>query len=194
MPVKEPVYPRVHRLLPAIAHAVVEKLGITHLPDLEGAQVAAALQPDLAQIEIQILQGRVAAHLQVQPVVAAPGILHLQMVERLILAALGIGRDNGLLALRAGAQMARQPAAGNLFAAVDTGAGGCLRLLMVKSPAGCMTCGATAPVNPTVRAAALPAYTTGCGKAPQPSLPQTASETLFQAEVVVDGLRCSPST
>ena len=61
---------------------------------------------------------------QVQPVGATPSVLDLQVVKRLIAAPLLVGGRDGLLALRARAQVARQPAPSHLFAAIDAVAAG----------------------------------------------------------------------
>ena len=83
----------------------------------ELAQVAAAFEPDRAQVSVHFLQGGVAAHLQIEPETGIVGVLHAQVKQRLI-GALGSRRffERALIG-RAGAQMAGDGAFADLLGA-----------------------------------------------------------------------------
>jgi hypothetical protein len=67
-------------------------------PNREPAQMATALQPNAAQIEVEVLQGAGAAHLQIQPELVSPSILDTKMIERLASDILAVGRVDDRLA------------------------------------------------------------------------------------------------
>ena len=93
-------------------------------PDGEHTQVAAAFQPDSAQVVIQLGERGRTAHFQVEPEVLVMSILHAQMPQRFDRAVTGFGRLEVLQALRAFSQVFGYAASGEDFATVGAGAVG----------------------------------------------------------------------
>ena len=68
---------------------------------------------------VKVFQGTGAAHLQIQPKLAAPGILYAKMVQGLALGLLSFSLLDSSLALRAGGQMLSGSPFGNLYSAIS---------------------------------------------------------------------------